>query len=1003
MVDYRSQSYANIAKSRDSESSDSEVVKKTEESTTSSTSNPFAKEQPQCSYTPPPQQSIDPNITKRSRSGGGSSSKNPSSTAQSSGSETQNPQSKTVPELPYKTVIDRDAGTTNVYQTRDEYQAAALEKGRRDAILQGKPYVRVDGKTVTAHSTGLTQQEKEALKDVQTSSQVKKIEDYAKKKNITPRTEVIDNKGVRTETQVYEYLGREFGRISRSNSIQKQQSGSYYVYDQEKKQTRPAKIGEVISEGNPMSQDPNSVKFSIEKSLGQHQKSMPKPTKSIDDTKKENVLQNIGEYIKALPGKAKDARQAFFLGKPEKSIGIATETLIDQPIQGVDFLAKKKGWNLRNINNPEGGKLGNRTDDWQERTTSQLENKSLNFMSEVSLSLSDSTSPSSNDQPNDQKSPSISNNVLNHTDNNDSLFNKVMDNQFEIGQKGGRIAKASGELLLAGGESALASFSKQVVDNPIKTTIVIAGVVGGVKAIGTVASSVSYTLKASVGVQSFIAKAVPSAVYTGMGITNVLAQDTVQGKVGAVAQDVALGALFFGASKSVQYASDIGVTVGRSKISATKVFDDDVLAGNKMFPTANNVDDAVSSFKNAIDDSGNYVVQHSTQRRLAGTDVGAGPMGARNLEDAGLYVTPGGKGSPHFLGITDVDNVPVNVEYSFLPKTQKPTVVRVSGIGDIKRQPENLIQSQGFDDVNTYLKKQAGSGDVFITKRSEIGLRNIQGKGTGTNELEAVIPVGSKLETAPSSQYTVVNNKIVAIQDYTLQKGVTNVDDFIIKSNEIKQSSKAFEDSMSGSSVQKSIGIIPMSYALKASPESELQSQNSTKTTIDNFYQSQSQPSESLIPSNPAVSMSSALQSSYEPSISVSNMTRPSSSSQSASSIARSIIDNSRSRPIESTPRKMSSFMSSRVMSSQKVPSRSIGSRRYFSNIIPPPPSRPQRMRLPNFNSKSILKSSSSKKRKGIEESFYTPSVTAVIFDIKGDPNKMAEFTGIGLRPMRRR
>lgn len=163
----------------------------------------------------------------------------------------------------------------------------------------------------------------------------------------------------------------------------------------------------------------------------------------------------------------------------------------------------------------------------------------------------------------------------------------------------------------------------------------------------------------------------------------------------------------------------------------------------------------------------------------------------KRFEDQGLYVSSVGDASTHFLRTSNGKNY----EFSLLPDisrmTGRPTfvVVEVSGI---KRIPRGILEEPGLSGVSPWLREQAGSGDIFIPKRTEITFdSSLPRKGSSgavmgtTTELQALIPEGSTLQRAPSStfwgkikgfdEFVLVNDAPVRVQRFNLMENAPEV------------------------------------------------------------------------------------------------------------------------------------------------------------------------------------------------------------------------------------
>ena len=333
--------------------------------------------------------------------------------------------------------------------------------------------------------------------------------------------------------------------------------------------------------------------------------------------------------------------------------------------------------------------------------------------------------------------------------------------------------------------------------------------------------------------------------------------------VGGIAGQTA--ALSWFEIKGIPLIKDAYVNVGSKLaggnfIPAENVFSSQVLIEGKTFPVASNIPEVLQKFE-----AGGKIVSTASPQALSGSVAGFGSKGGLPVpfEDPGIFVTPKGEGSPAFLGLGESQG------YSFNPlnslKGGIPTVTefKVSGIS---LQPRSAVLEPGFGGVSDFLQSKAGSGEVFITKRSEIGLGNIPRqffvsdadfvspfprtvqrggnvvsgvsdiqKGdilreAGTSEIEGIIPPGSKLGYNSDSFF----GKVLGFKDYTQYKG-RNV---AIREGELLVSPEPqFPGSISGGGSRQVIGY------------EQLQRESSGLSQVSN-------PSRSIIPGFPSFSFS---------------------------------------------------------------------------------------------------------------------------------------------------
>ena len=146
-------------------------------------------------------------------------------------------------------------------------------------------------------------------------------------------------------------------------------------------------------------------------------------------------------------------------------------------------------------------------------------------------------------------------------------------------------------------------------------------------------------------------------------------------------------------------------------------------------------------------------------------EVRAGPSGLAGLEDPGLFTTPMGFGSPRFLRITG-GAAGKKLKYPSLGITINPvgafrsvrqeiagafTPARVAVIKDVKpaRFPSEVVRERGFGGpkYKEFIDEQRETGQVFVTKRSELGQ---------TSETELIVPAGERIVRQPTRKFTTI-------------------------------------------------------------------------------------------------------------------------------------------------------------------------------------------------------------------------------------------------------
>jgi len=242
------------------------------------------------------------------------------------------------------------------------------------------------------------------------------------------------------------------------------------------------------------------------------------------------------------------------------------------------------------------------------------------------------------------------------------------------------------------------------------------------------------------------------------------------------------------------FAKKTYIRTGSEFVEPKKVFDPKVVSGESKFPTTRSTKDSIRQFEEA-----DNIVQTSGSSKIKGGESGVGGWASQQgLQDPGIYVTPKGLGSPHFLGIEKEATKTAYTLNPFKTKLFNPiatvTEFQTKGVGYL---PRRVVAKPGFKAVREFQEAQAGSGRAFITRRSEIGqgeilagvnpeaqalkktlsdpkeLRGVDMFAKGTTELEAVIPSKQKFIYKPESfmgkikgfdRYTTFEGELVAIR-----------------------------------------------------------------------------------------------------------------------------------------------------------------------------------------------------------------------------------------------
>jgi hypothetical protein len=216
--------------------------------------------------------------------------------------------------------------------------------------------------------------------------------------------------------------------------------------------------------------------------------------------------------------------------------------------------------------------------------------------------------------------------------------------------------------------------------------------------------------------------------------------------------------------------------VGAKEVSSETVFNKAVLEGKQKYPSSSGADETYKKFA-ATNKEGYVDVMHATPSRKSfkkEVEVQAGPMGAKNKEDAVLFTTPAGDASVHFTGVVGESG-----GYTLNPLTpwrnNKPGVINIKAPGGVKKIPDEIIQTasgKDFKQVNEFLTTQADKTAVYPTARSTL---------KHTSELEGGIAQGSKLQSEfvnsrnplkrfrGYDEYTIVQGQTIPIKKYNIK------------------------------------------------------------------------------------------------------------------------------------------------------------------------------------------------------------------------------------------
>lgn len=321
---------------------------------------------------------------------------------------------------------------------------------------------------------------------------------------------------------------------------------------------------------------------------------------------------------------------------------------------------------------------------------------------------------------------------------------------------------------------------------------------------------------------------------------------------------------------------DIYVRTGSKKLAPEATFASDVLTGKTNLPLSSSTSDSLRRFLGATDEQGRIIVQTSAPSKISGNIAGVGKKATGGFEDAGIYVTPKGEGSPAFLRIAGESSSYIYGQNPLQGFFSVPTVTRFA-VKDVVLYPRNIVTQAGFKSVSKFAEDVlAPQAKAVITKRSEIGQGSVKRQSfavdtlitdpftgkklqagqkvieRGTSELEAVIPVGSQFRYTPKTVlgklkgfdfYTEFNGKAVAIRDTelieTIRRGTTinpsssvakGGKNLLVNYNKLLKESSALSKSLSRPNVNagSSIGL------LRSSVSSNVNLQSSVRSLVSN-------------------------------------------------------------------------------------------------------------------------------------------------------------------------
>ncbi|MBD3253130.1 hypothetical protein GF386_05335 [Candidatus Pacearchaeota archaeon] len=430
------------------------------------------------------------------------------------------------------------------------------------------------------------------------------------------------------------------------------------------------------------------------------------------------------------------------------------------------------------------------------------------------------------------------------------------------------------------------------------------------------------------------------------------------------------------------------VKIGSKYTAPQKIFEPKVLAGKETFPKpkgitpTQKVQYTMKEFKEA-----NYKVVHATGKKFAKkTQISKGTS-----TDVGLYTTPYGKGSPHFLragmpaGSRKLISFP---KVELFPSLRIPEAV-VINLKSVKRFPKAYRYASRSERAK-FLRSQAGKKTAYITYELE----------RGKPEIEAVIPPGTKIvysgkgglisKAKGFEGYTQVGSEPIAIGTYKIVSK-SSPGKAISPKALIRRSSEINRPSIKP---YRSYGIIGSAGSRYAAPQEIIRGGQASPYTISSKQKFAWQMGGiNFIPTSPPYSKLEGGRSSKKyPIIKRSSKAAPSPTSI-IKSYPPSTIKSITSRTKSYSPSAAKSITSKRV----SYPARSYPSRiapTPFKNITPIYPRPRDKNFIPEGRKRISLEVRQPKR--------LTPTGRAAGFEVVGKTPKAAEFTGLGGRPIKK-
>jgi hypothetical protein len=314
--------------------------------------------------------------------------------------------------------------------------------------------------------------------------------------------------------------------------------------------------------------------------------------------------------------------------------------------------------------------------------------------------------------------------------------------------------------------------------------------------------------------------------------------------------------------KASGLAKNTLVKLTSTKLAPESVFDTSVLIGKNKFPLrkTSNLTSRIKDYKKTsefIDGEKLFPTLHATDSVGRIKQVTFNPIykNGKLAQDPSLYVAPMGRGSPHFLRVSDeLPSFTFDLTNMFKPSS--PKLYRIY-VKDVKGLPRSVMSGKSYEPVFNF-QKTANQEYAYITKGSFLRTKEEEANIIGNTLLK---PLDRKAVLSPfkgQSFYTTYKGKTIPILDVRATSSkVSSINDFF-------NSSKLTSSNLSPSNISKYYSSFTSSSKMPVSPSLFLTSSSSYKPSS----------------SSSAINNSSVSSSSY----SVSSSSIPSSSIFSSSS-----------------------------------------------------------------------------------------------------------------------